>query len=140
MRLSFPMTRPLRRSGGFTFVEAILSTVVIAIAFIGLSLVLASTTLQNATLDYSQVAIFLARDKMDETTAKDFSSIAAVATTPFGGSFSGYSYTVTVDYVNSGDLDTPVPGPTDYKRIIVTVAATGWPISIQLFSVKTNYS
>jgi len=127
---------------GFTLVEVILATVVIGAAFMGMVYVLASTTMGNRTIDCTSTATLLARETMEQMTAKDFGSAAlAIGTTgptSYGGNFARYSYQVDVGYVAAADLNTVVGGATDYKRIVVTVTRTGWTGAIRLTSIKSN--
>lgn len=136
------MIRPssVRRSKtlGFTLVEAVLATVVLAASFLGLSYVISNTTLFNINVDISTTAILLANERMEITKAGAFVDIDDVPATSFGGNFATYSYQVEVDYVEPGDLNTPVAGPTSYKRIVVTVTCTNWSGQINLYNVKTD--
>ncbi|MBI1871335.1 MAG: type II secretion system protein [Chlamydiae bacterium] len=52
--------------------------------------------------------------------------------------FSGFARSVQVIYVNSTDLDTSVTGPTNNKRIQVTVTWNGGSDSVQLVNVFSN--
>jgi len=131
------MIRATRQSG-FSLIEVILIILIIGASFSGLSVVLSNTTVGNMDLDIATQAVFLARGKMAETKAKSFANVASVGSTNYGGDFSRYNYQVDVDYVEDTDLDTPVVGPTEYKRIIVTVTASGWSGSIQLYELRTN--
>lgn len=64
----------------------------------------------------------------------------------FGPNFSNYTATVSVSYVSSNDLNTPmtIPGPVpnnwtpSYKRIVVTVSNAALAGSIQLATVVTE--
>lgn len=123
---------------GFSLVEAVIAIVVLSSFFIGISYVMSNTTLHNADIDRSITAIFLAREKMDETMAKDFANISSVAQTAFTGDFAIYRYQVDFTYVNAADLDTSVPGPTEYKRIVVLITATGWTGNVRLYDLKVN--
>ncbi|MFH1829275.1 MAG: type II secretion system protein [Pseudomonadota bacterium] len=130
--------RCIANKRGFSIIELVLVIAIVGIAFGGLSVVLSNTTKSNIDLDLANTAIFLAREKMSETMAKDFASIVAVPNTNFGGDFNSYNYQINVDYVDSSDLNTAVVGPTSYKRIVVTVSATGWSGNITLNNLKTN--
>lgn len=130
--------RRLRKAKGFTLIEAVLAVVLVASAFLSLSYLISNTTLFNINLDMSTTAIMLARGQMAEAMAKPYANVQEVAQTNFGGDFSAYRYQIAVDYVNPGDLNTPVAGPTDYKRVVVTVTAVGWLGVVELFSIKTN--
>lgn len=123
---------------GFSLVEVILSIVVLASSFLGLSHVLSNTTIHNIDLDISTTAIFLARGKMAETTAKPFDDIDSVATTGYIGNYSDYSYAIAVDFVTAADLNNVVVGPTDYKRIVVTVTHSNWSGNIEVYDLKTD--
>jgi len=131
------MNRRVKRRG-FSLIEVILAIVVLSASFLGLVYALSNTTLHNIDLDISTTAILLAREKMSETTAKPFANVVGVSTTGFGGDFSDYSYEVEVDYVDASDLDTAVVGPTEYKRITVTITSAGWAGNIELFNLKAN--
>lgn len=123
---------------GFSLIEAVLAIVILSASFLGISYLLSNTTVHNIDLDISNTAILLARDTMVETKAKKFDYISDISTTSFGGDFGDYSYQVEVDYVDASDLDTPVAGPTVYKRLTVTVTATGWSGNIKLYGLKTD--
>lgn len=121
---------------GFTFIEAILAMTILAAAFVALSLVLTETTDRNIGLEASNVSLLLAREKMSETTVKEFAAITDTSLTNFGGDFGQYGHQVSVDYVESSNLDAPVAGPTDYKRIVVSV--TGLGKTVRLYALKVN--
>lgn len=128
----------VRNKNGFSLVETILAVVLLAMSFLSICYLLSNTTLSNAEIDISTSAVLLAQQKMEEISAKDFDDIASIVQTNFPGNFSRYSSEVTVDYVNSTNLDTSVAGPTDYKRIRVVVTASGWGGRITLSYIKTN--
>lgn len=139
MRLSLAKPGTVRcRAKGFSLVEAVIAIVVLAAFFIGISYVMSNTTLHNADIDRSITAIFLAREKMDTTMAKDFANISSVAQTAFTGDYAIYRYQIDVTYVNAAALDTSVPGPTEYKRIVVLITATGWTGNVRLYDLKVN--
>ncbi len=126
---------------GFSLIEAILAVVIIACSFLGLVIVISNTTLGNVRLDASTTSTFLARGKMAEMMAKDFSALTSLPTTTFGntiGSFSSYSYTVTVTYVDVGNLDTAVAGPTSYKRVDLSVTCSGISGAVHLYDLKVD--
>jgi type II secretory pathway pseudopilin PulG len=127
-----------RGISGFSLVEVVLIIVIIGFGFSGLSVVLSSTTVGNIELDQGITAVFLAREKMSEVKAQNFGDVTDVSTTSFGGGYSAYNYAVAVDYVDPANLDTPVVGPTDYKRIVVTVTGNVWGGNIELTNLKTD--
>ena len=53
--------------------------------------------------------------------------------------FSSFTRTVEVWYVNAASMDSFVGGPTDYKRISVTVAWGGSGAQVQLVKVISNH-
>jgi prepilin-type N-terminal cleavage/methylation domain-containing protein len=130
--------RRATRQKGFSLIETILATSIIAAAFMSMVYVLANTTLGDRSLGNINVAVLLARETMEQTTAKDFASVVAVAQTAYGGNFSQYRYQIDVGYVDAGDLNTNVVGPTEYKRVVVTVTRTGWNGQIKLYNLKTD--
>jgi prepilin-type N-terminal cleavage/methylation domain-containing protein len=123
---------------GFTIVETLVAMVIMGVAFVGISHVILGTTKSNVDVEVTNQAVMLARDIMASTTAKDFDAVDDVASTSFGGNFSDYTYQVNVDYVEAADLDTAVAGPTDYKRVIVAVTATGWSGTVSLYNLKVS--
>lgn len=123
---------------GFSLIEAVISIVILASSFLGLVHVLSNTTTQNIDIDISTTAVLLAQETMAEEKASAFSGVTSIETTSFGGDFANYFYNVDVRYVNPGNLDQIVAGPTSYKRIVVTVTMTGWPGSIVLYDLKTD--
>ncbi len=131
----------MKRGGGnrgFSLIEVVIIIVIIGAAFSGLTVVLSNTTTQNMNLDLATEAVFLAREKMSEVKAKNFADVVDVAPTNFGGDFARYNFQVAVDYVNPTDLNTPVAGPTSYKRIAVTVSGVGWTGNVVLSDLKTD--
>lgn len=127
-----------RCSKGFSLIEAIISIVLLSASFLGLVHVMSSTTTHNIDIDISTTSVMLAREVMDQTKAKSFSNVSSVSSTSFGGDFANYTYAISVGYVNSGDLNTTVAGPTSYKRITVTVTANGWTGNIALYDLRTD--
>jgi len=132
------LKRYLKVQKGFSLIESVLAIVIIGGALIGLSQMLTETTMDNIDIDISTVGVFLAHETMVETMAQDFGNINDVLTTPYTGNFANHSYQVAVDYVNDSNLDSPVGGPTDYKRVVVTVTSSVWPGSITLTSLAVN--
>ena len=134
--------RSARGDSAFSLIEVVLIIVIIGLSFSGLSVVLSNTTMGNMDLDFGTTAVFLARGTMVETKAKNFGDIADEPSTDYEDDdddvLSKYSYEVTMNYVDPANLDTPVVGPTEYKRIVVTVTRTDWAGSIVLTNLKTD--
>jgi type II secretory pathway pseudopilin PulG len=126
------------RKNGFTMIDTLLAIALLSAAFVALGAVISDTALKNAGLDNTIAATFLAREKLATEKVKDFANVTSTAQTNFAGSFSNYNYTVNVSYVNSDNLDTPVVGPTNYKRIEVVVGAGGWSGSVHLYDLVVN--
>ncbi|MFH0799334.1 MAG: hypothetical protein V2A66_04035 [Pseudomonadota bacterium] len=123
---------------GFSIIEAILAVVIISSCFLALMLVISNTTIGNIRLDVSTTSVMLARGKLAEVMANDFDSIANVVTTPFTGNFSGYSYSVTVNYADSTDPDSIAAGTTDFKKVDVSVTYTGLAGAVHVYDLKVN--
>jgi prepilin-type N-terminal cleavage/methylation domain-containing protein len=130
--------KPKLSKRGFTIIEVVIAIALISLAFLGITQALLKTTEYNIDVDITTNSILLARDAMATTMAKDFADIDDVSTTNFSAPFDDYSYQVNVDYVEPTNLDTPVAGPTDYKRIVTTITANGWTGNIMLYNVKVN--
>lgn len=123
---------------GFSLIDAVVAICIVGACFLALAGVISNTTMQNADVEFSSTAIYLARGKMTETMAKDFDSISNVARTDFSGDFSSYDSQVTVGYVDAANLDTVVVGPTDYKRVTVDVGHSLWTGHIMLYDLKVD--
>lgn len=127
-----------RTSAGFSIIDAVLAIVLVATAYIALGVVLSGTSFQSVKCETGTTAIMLARDVMAQTRAKDFASISSVGMTYFSSPFSGYRYTVTIAYVDAADLDTPVAGPTNYKKIDVAVSYAGGTNTAHLYDLVAD--
>ena len=124
---------------GFTFVEAMVGTAMISIAFLSLSIMVSNATRQRIDVDLSTRATLLSRECMAIQMAKPFASVTSVAATPLGGSYSNYSCKIDVTYVDPNNPSTQVAGPNEYKKVVATITMTGWPGNISLSNLKTNY-
>lgn len=121
---------------GFTIMEAILAAVILLAAFVSLSSLMTETARDNIESDLLTTDILLARRVMAITMAKSFDNVQTITSTSFGGSFSGYTYAVDVDYVEKAALNNPVGYPTDYKRVIVIVSSSGLVDNVTLTGLK----
>jgi Tfp pilus assembly protein PilV len=111
-----------KAKNGFTLIEIIALVVVMAIVLTPFSILVVNVMQRNAQSQAMATAVSLAEGELERVMALRFSGIANEALAAFAAPFSAYSYQVIVDYVNSGALNTPVVGPTDYKRVQVRVS------------------
>lgn len=122
---------------GFTLIEAIISILIIGVAFMGFGYVLSNMDQNSLTADLSVVATELARDKMEELVAqKANSGYAAVSSQAAQNITQGtwsFSRDVVVSYVDSNTLSSS-GFDTGYKKVVVNVswgAGTGSTVSLQ---------
>lgn len=100
----------------------------LVIAILGIALppftVLVINVLQQNIHSQAQAtAVALAESELGRASGTRFSLVAnEVSATAFSAPFGAYTHQWVVDYVNANALDTPVPGPTNYKRVKVQVA------------------
>jgi len=107
---------------GFTLLELVFSIIISAIILYPICSVIFNLASKNPTVENAQMSVRLASSKMEEVSNRMFTNISTQATTPFGGKFPDFSYSVEVHYVNAGALETSVdPTVTSYKLIIVKV-------------------
>jgi len=108
---------------GFTLIEAVMAMIIMAISLTPFSILIATVmTQQNGFSQAQATAVALAEGEMERVTAERFSLCVSESVAAFAAPFSTYTRQIVVDYVNAGALDTPVAGPTDYKRVQVKVA------------------
>ncbi len=128
---------------GFTLIETVITLIVLSIAAVGVLSVFTVGMMGSANPLIVGQAVHLAQGEMDqvlgEKTANGFGSIAtgnplACVSTML----SGFSCSRNIFYVDPGDLNTQVGGPTSYKHITVTISqpSTG---DISMETVITNY-
>lgn len=131
----------MKTKKGFTLIELVVSMIVIGIAFYGLMSVLSDVTIKNTSGQELLKAGFLAEEVMEEMMmeGKDFSTeVLDVSLQSFSAPFSGFSYSVDVEYVNSSNLNLSTTEATDYKRIEVTVSGEAVSYPVTLVTVKAN--
>lgn len=122
---------------GITIVELVIFIIIIGIIAAPLAVVIANAMRNTVIPEYYTIASALARREIERTTNKRFSAIADEGPTDYTGNFSAYSYQIAVDYVQPGALNTPVVGPTDYKRIKVTIRRAGFE-DVGIVTLSTN--
>ena len=118
--------------------ELVLMIVIIGIALLPVAGSL-SVAFQNSVVNEAKtVAKNLAEGIMEKTLRETFISVADVGATTFPNPLDSYSYAVNCDYVQDSNLNTSVTGPTEHKRIEVTVYKNATQYA-QLVSIKTDY-
>ena len=122
---------------GFTLIEAIISILIIGVAFMGFGYVLSNMDQSSLTADLSVVAAELARDKMEELVAQKANSGYAAVTSQASQSITqgtwDFSRDVVVSYVDANTLSASGVD-TGYKKVVVNVswgAGSGSTISLQ---------
>ena len=124
---------------GFTLVEVIVSVSVVAIVMYALIAVFITAGIKGVNVEVFTVAQSLAEGKLEEISAFNFAGITGESETNYTGDLSGFSYEVVVDYVASGDLDSPVGYETNYKRIRVQIRHPKLTNPAQFESIRTWY-
>ena len=114
--------RTTHNANGFTLIETLLVIVVLAICLAPLCILVVNVVQKNSLSQAQATATGLAEAEMERVTSLRFSTVNDAAQAPFSNPFSSYSYEIAVDYVDANDLNTPVVGPTDYKRAQVKVS------------------
>jgi prepilin-type N-terminal cleavage/methylation domain-containing protein len=123
---------------GFTLVELVVAIVLGAIILIPTSVVVVEAMMKSVNPEYFTTASFLLEQELERVENLRFSEVANQGPTAYTGNFSTYSYQVSFYYVNPGALNTQVAGPTDYKRVTISIARLGLP-SLSAVALKSNY-
>jgi len=129
--------RSVAGGAGFTLIEAMIATVLIAIAILSLLVSNQAYTQVNAAgLDMS-TAEFLIEEARERTVSLEFGNLAAFAGTysppeDINGdpltAFADFSQQVTVQNVSPSDFTVPQAG-SDFIRVTVTIQRNGEAIS-----------
>lgn len=120
------MLEKLRNKKGFTFVEAILATVLLSVGLWGGLAMFQAATANSSANDARVIAGNLASEKMEQIIAdKRFKGYSAVVQDAYpseelASPFSGFSRSVAVYEVSPDDLTTPQDG-SGYKRVDIQV-------------------
>ncbi len=138
-------------SKGFTLIEVILALVILAVAIPGMiSAVSFMNTRQVSTIGGTTAAA-LAQERMEQIVGDRINPLRGYgyviganypAEAPMGAPFGNYTRTVNIICVNAADLNTSVACTTDYKRVQVTVSASGLGPSVPnavLYTVVANH-
>lgn len=126
-----------RAGAGFTLIEAMIATLLLAVAIIALMVSnQAFTQVNSAGIDLS-TAEFLIEEVRERTASLEFNELPAFAGTysppeDIQGdtmtAFADFSQQVTVQNVSASDFTVPEPG-SDFARVTVTVLRNGSAIS-----------
>jgi len=117
------------KNKGFSLIELVIVITITGVALGVLIQLLGTLTAQSQTAQITTVATNLARERMEEVLSdrfamnQNFDSFTDAAypdELPITG-FPEHERRVQIDYVNLANLDVPVAGPTNYKRVAVTV-------------------
>lgn len=146
----------MKNRRGLTLIEIIILLAVLAFAIPAVLMAFAQIVGKGADVQTVAVATNLAQEKMEGLIrGKTFAQIVSEGPADFTGSFSTYNYQIVVDYVDSGDLNTPVTGTgddegdddddgflndaTDFKRVRVVTTRDGMAdFNITLSTIVTN--
>jgi len=124
-----------------TLVETVTGLATIGTAFYLLISVFINLAPRSARVDNLNKKAHLAQEKIEEHLARPFSQVGSVAASSFAGSFSNFKYQVVVTYVATGDLNTPVAGPTAFKNVKVRVwgGTVDLPGTIEIVTLAASY-
>jgi prepilin-type N-terminal cleavage/methylation domain-containing protein len=92
---SAPAPRP--RRSGFTLIESLIATVVLAIAVVGIAGAIGASYKQTTALDTDAASISIARALLEEACAKPFAASTS-ASKASAGNFDRSTYTDIADY------------------------------------------
>lgn len=106
---------------GFTLIEAIIVMIILGICLTPFAILVVNVMSQNIYSQAQATAVALAESETERVTNLRFFLVNDEAQAPFSAPFSAYNHEIIVDYVNAGDLNTAVAGPTDYKRAQIRV-------------------
>jgi prepilin-type N-terminal cleavage/methylation domain-containing protein len=129
--------------GGFTLIETIITLVVLSIAAVGVLSVFTVGIRGSANPLLVNQATQLAQGELDqvigEKTASGFAAIAIGNPLVCNSTMlAGFTCSRNIFFVNPGDLNMQVGGPTNFKHITVTItqAAIG---NVNVDALVTNY-
>ena len=129
----------MKKSKGFTLIEAIVTIVIIGIFLTaGIGVFVNSGKTSSVTQNIT-VAQSLAEGHMEQVMANSYTNITSEAVTAFTGNLSQFSYQTVVNYVTQANLDTTSATDTGYKRIRVLISSTNLPSSVQIESIRASY-
>ena len=132
------MKKLIKNNDGYFLMELILIIVVVSLCILPISGAIGQATQNSIFNEESVTKTNLAEQIMESMMNKTFTGCASISQTSFPSPFTNYNYTVSVNYVNSSDLDTPVVSTTEYKRILVSVSDSHGN-AMSLVGLKTDY-
>lgn len=133
---------------GFSFVEILISIVLVGLSITALVVASSSFTQANATGADLSTAEFLIEQIRERTAVMPFDELPGLDDTPYPTpidaheneltALSAFSQHVAAKYVDPSDFTAEVTGPTAFVRVTVTVALNGRPISSASW-IRANY-
>ena len=129
--------KPEKRQS-FTLIELIIVIIIGTVILIPTSVVVAKSLRNTFLPEHFTIASSLLEDRLEWVGNQRFNSVTDTGPTGFSGNFSDYSYEITVNYVDSSDLNTSVdPTVTEYKRVQITILRSGFP-DLSAITLVTN--
>ena len=135
-----------KNEAGFTFLEIILTTTLLAVGFWGGFALLQNTTNNSLENDMRVIASQLASEKIETIIAdKTFNTYNWVVPANYpvenlNAPYSGFTRSIDILEVNPADLTTAQPG-SGYKKVEVVVSWGALPSqAIRVTTLLTNYS
>lgn len=136
----------LKNEAGFTFLEIILTTTLLAVGFAGGFALLQNTTNNSLENDMRVIASQLASEKIEtiiaDKTFKTYDWIlpANYPVENLNAPYSGFTRTIDILEVDPADLATAQPG-SGYKKVDVVVSWGALPSqAIRVTTLVTDYS
>lgn len=136
-------TTTIKNQKGFSLLEEIFSTMILAVGLVGGMVVMHNATATTMNGDMNSMAIQLANYKLDEIMGdKEFQGYALVTDENYqsedlSAPYQGFSRSVDVTEVNSDDLSTAEQG-SGLKKVDVTVS-WGNDESVTVTSMVVDY-
>jgi type II secretory pathway pseudopilin PulG len=115
------------RAGGFLLIEAMIASVILAVAAMGIVSLLLSAQQQQTALRENSTAVLLAKQLMEEITAKPFGSATPVVARPLitaANQYNGYQDSTSGMTTLGGQSITPGDGEVYTRTVTITNAPT----------------
>lgn len=133
-------TKSVKKTTGFTLIEAMFATMLLGLVIAALVAASGAFTMANGYGVDLSTAEFLIEEVREHTANVDFDTLVASydgqtfnppkdVTGTDMTDFSEFSQQITIDYVESGNFDNTVTGPTDFIRVTVTASKAAAPVS-----------